>query len=104
MTSGNQAAWLVNNMGPYGINALRGGILPGHTTTLDSNNLIVENITMNDVRNDTEYQCVIVLQDIIQRRSDRTFLYVTGKYHYRVRTLLYLHMYVVCTYVYSHML
>ena len=88
----------------YRINALRNGILAGHNATLGSNNLIVENIMMNDNRNDTKYQCVILLQDIIQRRSDRTFLYVTGKYHYRVRTLLYLHMYVVCTHVYSHML
>ena len=75
--------WLVNNEGPYRINAIRNGILTGHTATLDSNNLIVENIMMNDSRNDSEYRCVIMYMatfaDIIDE-SDPIFLYVTGKY------------------------
>ena len=49
----------MNNI-PYRRNALRNGILAGHTTTLGSNNLIVENIMMNDARNGSEYMCVIV--------------------------------------------
>ena len=72
-------------MGPYRINALRNGILTGHSATLDSNNLIVENIMMNDVRNGSEYRCVIVpaqgmitIFDIIEE-SDPTILYVAGK-------------------------
>ena len=87
VTSGNQAAWLVNNAGPYGINALHNGILPGYTTTLGSNNLIVENIMMNDVRNGSEYYCVIVpaqgmitFADIIDQ-SDPTILYIAGEYY-----------------------
>ena len=88
MTSGNQAAaWLVNNVGPYGRSALRNGILAGYTTTLSSNNLIVENIMMNDDRNGSNYQCVIIsstqnmptLADIIDQ-SDPTILYVAGEY------------------------
>ena len=86
MTSGNQAAWLVNNMGPYRRNALRSGILTGHTATLGSNNLIVENIMMNDDRNGSDYRCVIVpaqgmitTADIIDE-SDPTILYVAGEY------------------------
>ena len=83
VTSNNEAvAWVVNNMLPYRINALRSGILTGHSATLDSNNLIVENIMMNDVRNGSEYRCVIILQDdtsAIQRQSDQTFLYVAGE-------------------------
>ena len=78
--------WLVNNEGPYRINSLRNGILTGHTATLDSANLIVENIMMNDVRNDSEYRCVIVptqgvvtLADIIDE-NDPTILYVAGEY------------------------
>ena len=85
VTSGNQAAWLVNNVGPYRINALRSGILPGHSATLGSNNLIVENIMMNDDRNDSDYRCVIVpvqsmitVADIIDE-SDPTILYVAGE-------------------------
>ena len=83
-----QAAWLVNNAGAYRINAIHNGILAGHTATLDSNNLIVENITMNDVRNGSEYRCVIVpaqgmltSADIIEE-SDPTILYVAGEYMY----------------------
>ena len=79
--------WVVNNMGPYRINALRNGILTGYTATLDSN-LIVENIMMNDVRNGSVYRCVILpaegmvtLVDIIEE-SDPTILYVAGEYQY----------------------
>ena len=87
VTSGNQvAAWLVNNMGPYRINALRNGILAGYSVPLGSNNLIVENIMMNDARNDSDYRCVIVpaqgvitVADIIDE-SDPTILYVAGEY------------------------
>ena len=37
---------------------------------------------MNDVRNESVYQCVIVLQgtSTIQRESDHTILYVAGEY------------------------
>ena len=73
-------------MGPYRTNALHNGILTGYTATLDSNTLIVENIMMNDVRNDSEYRCVIIpaqgmitVADIIDE-SDPTILYVAGKY------------------------
>ena len=65
---------------------LHNGILTGHSATLDSSNLIVENIMMNDVRNGSEYRCVIVpaegmitVADIINE-SDPTILYVVGKY------------------------
>ena len=84
--SGSQGAgWLINNMGPYRINSIRGGSLAGHTATLDSNNLIVENIMMNDDRNGSDYRCVIVpsagtpsLANIIEE-SDPTILYVAGE-------------------------
>ena len=86
MTLGSQTTgWLVNNVGPYRLNALRNGILTGHNATLDSNNLIVENIMMNDNRNGSEYRCVIVpaqgiltVADIIDW-DDPTILYV-GEY------------------------
>ena len=61
VTSPNQTTgWLVDNMGPYRVNAIRGGVLTGYTATLDSSNLIVENIMMNDGRNGTEYICVVI--------------------------------------------
>ena len=95
MTSGNQVVgWLVNNGGPYRINALRNGILAGHTTTLGSNNLIVENIMMNDDRNGSDYRCVIILAqgmitvaDIIDE-SDPTILYVAGEFYFIADSML----------------
>ena len=87
VTSTSQTTgWLVNNVGPYRINSLRSGILTGHTATVDSSNLIVENIMMNDVRNDSEYICVVIpaqgmvtFADIIDE-SDPTIMYVAGEY------------------------
>ena len=76
----------MNNEGPYRISAIRSGTLTGYTANVDNSNLIVENIMMNDVRNDSEYRCVIIpaqgmvtVADIIDE-SDPTFLYVAGKY------------------------
>ena len=77
----------MNNEGPYRIDAIRSGILTGHSATVDNSNLIVENIMMNDVRNGSEYRCVILpaeglvtFADIIAE-SDPTILYVAGEYH-----------------------
>ena len=71
-------------MGPYGVNALRNDILTGYSAALDSNNLIVENIMMNDVRNGSDCSCVIISQNTsgqhILRESDPTLLYVAGEY------------------------
>ena len=87
MTSAGQTTgWIVNSMEPYSRNGIRSGILPGYTATLDSSNLIVENIMMNDSRNGSQYRCVIVpaqgmvtFADIIAE-SDPTILYVAGEY------------------------
>ena len=81
------AAWLINNRGPYRLNALRGGVLTGYRGVADpaSNNLIVENIMMNDDRNGSDYRCVIVpavgtvTLDDITEESDLTILYVAGE-------------------------
>ena len=78
--------WLVDNEGPYRINAIRNGILTGHAATVNSNNLIVENIRMNDSRNGSEYRCVVIMLprhmgalDMITDMSDPTILYVAGE-------------------------
>ena len=84
--SETKAGWLVNHMGPFGVNALRNDILTGHSAALNSNNLIVENIMMNDGRNGSDYRCVIIIQNTsiqdILRESDPTLLYVAGEYQY----------------------
>ena len=75
-------------MGPYGVNALRNDILTGYSAALDSNNLIVENIMMNNVRNGSDYRCVILIRQnisglfLILLESDPTLLYIAGKCQY----------------------
>ena len=87
-SGGHSVAWLINNVGPYGVNALRNGIQDGYSA--NGNNLIVENIMMNDSRNGSEYSCMIVnnMERIIQM-SNETFLYVAGEYQYRRCELQY---------------
>ena len=78
--SGEIVGWLVNFVGPYNPTALRNGILAGYSADLDSNNLIVQNIMINDVRNGSAYRCeVMVNMNIIL--SNAAILYVAGEYH-----------------------
>ena len=84
--SGSQiAAWIINHV-VYTVQQLRNGILTGYGS--NENNLILENIMMNDVRNATEYSCGIVSSTVsnpivadIVVESDSTILYVAGEYH-----------------------
>ena len=72
-------------MGPHKLDSIRNGIVTGYTANLGSNNLIIKNITMNDDRNDAEYQCVIVMpgatpNTLLQiKRGNVTTLYVAGE-------------------------
>ena len=82
--------WLINHLGPYGVSALHNGILKGYSANITTNNLIVKNITMNDVRNNTEYRCGLRTQNIPTiLQSDPTILYVAGEYHYTVHVCSY---------------
>ena len=87
--SGSQvAAWIIDHGIPYGLPAIRGNIAPGYNATLFSNNLIIENIKINDDRNDSEYSCVTIPSgtnnpsgaDVINE-SDSTILYVAGEHY-----------------------
>ena len=83
ISNNNEAvAWLINYGGPYGVNAIRNGRWPGYSA--NGNNLIVESITMNDIRNRSEHSCVKITQftTTILRESDPTILYVAGEYQY----------------------
>ena len=79
-------AWIINHV-VYRVQQLHNGILTGYSS--NGNNLIIENIMMNDDRNDTEYSCVTVpstvrnptVADIISE-SDPTILYIAGEYQY----------------------
>ena len=79
------AAWIINNRVVSTVWQLHHGIRTGYNS--NGNNLIIENIMMNDDRNDTEYSCVIVSSTVsnptfadILDESDSTFLYVAGEY------------------------
>ena len=101
--------WLVNNMGPLTISSLRNGILTGYTANLDSNNLIVENIMMNDSRNGSEYICVIIpaqglvtFVDIIDE-SDPTILYVAGEYqNYTASSIIITYIGIKCLIIWTY--
>ena len=92
--SGTQtAAWVINNV-LYTLQQLRDGILTGYNS--NGNNLIIENIMMNDVRNNTQYSCGTVLSTVsnpktadIINESDPTILYVAGKYQYTLTNAQY---------------
>ena len=81
--------WIINQEA-HALNSIQNGIEPGYTANLGINNLIVQNIMMNDDRNDTEYQCAIVTVAEKEgnvpasteaiRRSEPTILYVAGEY------------------------
>ena len=83
-SDGQTAAWVIDHA-VYTVQQLHNGILTGYST--NGNNLIIENIMMNDDRNDTDYICVTVsstvsqpsVADIIEE-SDPTTLYVAGEF------------------------
>ena len=83
-SSKERLAWTINHGTPHTVTGLRNYVVAGYST--NGNNLIVENIMMNDDRNNTEYRCVIITTQgttAIQRQSDPTTLYVAGEYQYR---------------------
>ena len=83
-SDGQTAAWIINNV-LYTVQQLHNGFLFEYN--LNGNNLIIENIVMNDDRNDTWYSCATVSSTVNQPRvtdivdeSDPTILYVAGEY------------------------
>ena len=86
----DRVVWLINHLGPYGVSPLHHGILKGYSANIITNNLIVENIMMNDVRNNTEYRCGFRTQNIPTiLASEPTILFVAGEYH----SVYSIHMY-----------
>ena len=80
------AAWLIDHGEVHTVQQLHNGRLTGYST--NGSNLIIENIMMNDDRNDTEYSCGTVSSTVsnptvadISDESDLTILYVAGEYH-----------------------
>ena len=93
-SSENQSvSWLINDMGPYEVTALLNGTLTRYSS--NGNNLIVQNVTMNDVRNGSNYSGVINITIAILRQSYPTTLYVAGECHD-------IHTYICAIYVYIY--
>ena len=72
-------AWIIN-YNRYNVASLSSGTLDGYSADINSSNLIVKNIVMNDDRNNTEHRCSIIMSDMKTEDSDPTFLYVAGEY------------------------
>ena len=70
--------WIINH-NQYTVASLSNGILDRYSADINSSNLIVNNIVMNDNRNNTEYRCSIIMSDMTTE-GDLTFLYVAGEY------------------------
>ena len=90
-SSNEQVAWQINHGTPYTVSGLPNGIVTGYSA--NGNNLIVENIMINDDRNDTEYRCVITTQGtrtILRQSDSSTILYVAGEY---ISAILYMYVF-----------
>ena len=70
--------WLINHVGPHGVNALLNGLVAGYSGSLGTTDLIIENIMMKDHRNDTAHQCMILQNTTIKGNPIR--LLVAGMY------------------------
>ena len=88
--------WIINLSVVYGVSFLSNSGVRGYSADLLSNNLIIKNITMNDNRNTTEYQCVIHISmghlghEEVVESGDIIILHVAGGYSAHV---------MVCTYM-----
>ena len=81
--SNQTTAWLLNHVGPYVPMQLQDGLVTGYSS--NGSNLIIENIMMNDDRNNTEYHCVVVWRDDQQEIlewSNTIYLFVMGEYQH----------------------
>ena len=78
--------WMID-LTSYSIGSLANGILAGrYSADLFRNNLIIKNITINDDRSGTWYQCVILRStqgshhDQVLKYGNITILHVAGEY------------------------
>ena len=76
-TQSQTVSWIINDMGTYEVSTLLNGILTGYSSS--GNNLIVQDIIMNDVRNRSNFLCVINATRAILRQSYPTVLHVAGE-------------------------
>ena len=85
--SNQWTAWLINDSRPYTTVLLHNGILQrdGYSALFGGSNLIVEDIIMNDARNNSDFTCVVVLRNdtlTIVSKSDPITLHIAGECKY----------------------
>ena len=68
--------WVINHV-EFPIETLRNGTVTD--ISVNGNNLIVENIMINDDRNNTVYQCILLQLGMLPIRSYPITLYVAGE-------------------------
>ena len=72
---GGFTLWIINGIS-YTLSQLFNGEVVGHNVS--GRNIIVEDIVMNDVRNGTEYRCIVAQIDATIV-SDPIFIFVAGE-------------------------
>ena len=84
VTGAGVIAWQINGSSPAHIlNDLFMGVVAGHN--ISGNNILVEDIMMNDVRNGSQYRCVVLMNRPDPNiEGNLTILYVAGECKYLV--------------------
>ena len=77
-SSGETPAWKID-LTSWGVNSLANGLEAGYSADGVNNDLIIKNITMNDDRSGTWYQCVILRSGAVVESGNITILHVAGE-------------------------
>ena len=80
VTGAGLIAWRINGSSPtHTLNDLSIGLVANHN--INGRNILVEDIMMNDIRNGSQYQCVILQNPPnLDIEGNITILYVAGEY------------------------
>ena len=78
-STGETPAWLIDQTS-HGVSSLANGLVAGYSADRVNSDLIIKNITMNDDRSGTWYQCVILRSDdTVVESGNITILRVAGE-------------------------
>ena len=77
-SNGETPAWMIDRTSS-GVSYLSNGLVAGYSADRVNNDLIIKNITMNDDRSGTWYQCVILRSGAVVESGNITILRVAGE-------------------------
>ena len=91
VTGAGVIAWQINeSLSAHSLNDLSMGLVANHSAS--GRNILVEDIMMNDIRNGSQYQCVILQNPPnLDIEGNITILYVAGECKYLVYVCTHLH-------------